>query len=92
MRRLFLLVSISLLAGSYAAHAQAPGYQAPPPPTPYGSTAPAPGYKDLPPQAPYAGGKGTQLSSSENCGTPDEPKRCPPMPRHPLQHYPANKQ
>jgi len=30
-------------------------------------------------------------SSSENCGTPDEPKACPPMPRRPLQQYPANK-
>ena len=24
-----------------------------------------------------------------NCGTPDTFKKCPPMPRHPLQHYPA---
>ena len=23
-----------------------------------------------------------------NCGTPGEPKPCPPMPRHPLRHYP----
>jgi hypothetical protein len=29
---------------------------------------------------------------AENCGTPDEPKSCPPMPRHPLPYYPANKQ
>jgi hypothetical protein len=28
----------------------------------------------------------------ENCGTPDEPKACPPLPRHPLPYYPANKQ
>jgi hypothetical protein len=28
----------------------------------------------------------------ENCGTPEEPKGCPPMPRHPLPYYPANKQ
>jgi len=27
-----------------------------------------------------------------NCGTPDEPKRCPPMPRRALQTYPANRQ
>ena len=26
-----------------------------------------------------------------NCGTPDEPKACPPMPRRALQSYPANK-
>ena len=28
---------------------------------------------------------------SENCGTPDEPKPCPPMPRRNLATYPANK-
>ena len=28
----------------------------------------------------------------DNCGTPDEPKPCPPMPRHPLPYYPNNKQ
>lgn len=27
-----------------------------------------------------------------NCGTPDEPKQCPPMPRRALQTYPANRQ
>lgn len=27
-----------------------------------------------------------------NCGTPDEPKPCPPMPKHPLRHYHAKKQ
>ena len=27
----------------------------------------------------------------ENCGTPDEPKACPPMPRHPLPYHPNNK-
>ncbi|MGA8193571.1 MAG: hypothetical protein WB902_09395 [Acetobacteraceae bacterium] len=27
-----------------------------------------------------------------NCGTPDEPKKCPPMPRRALQTYPANRQ
>lgn len=30
-------------------------------------------------------------SMTENCGTPDEPKPCPPMPRVPLQYYPENK-
>jgi hypothetical protein len=28
---------------------------------------------------------------SDNCGTPDEPKACPPMPRRALNYYPANK-
>ena len=27
----------------------------------------------------------------DNCGTPDEPAKCPPMPRHPLNYYPANR-
>ena len=26
-----------------------------------------------------------------NCGTPDEPKACPPMPRTPLQTYPGER-
>ncbi len=97
MRRILLLVSISLLAGSSAysptyaqGYGNPPGYKAPPPPAPYtGSQEPAP-------RAPYAGSRGpasgSQMSSSENCGTPDEPKPCPPMPRRPLSHYPNNKQ
>jgi hypothetical protein len=28
----------------------------------------------------------------ENCGTPDDFKPCPPLPRHPLPNYPANRQ
>jgi hypothetical protein len=28
----------------------------------------------------------------DSCGTPDEPKACPPMPRHALKHYRAKKQ
>ena len=31
-------------------------------------------------------------TAPENCGTPDEPKACPPLPRHPLPYYPPNKQ
>jgi hypothetical protein len=27
----------------------------------------------------------------ENCGTPDEFKACPPLPRHPLPYYPGNR-
>ena len=30
--------------------------------------------------------------SPDNCGTPDDPKACPPMPRHALKHYRAKKQ
>jgi hypothetical protein len=49
-----------------------------------------------PGQPPYAQGAGPlhgpQASNTENCGTPDEPKSCPPLPRVPLKYYPANKQ
>jgi hypothetical protein len=48
---------------------------------------PQPSYGTAPVGAPAS----TQLSP-DNCGTPDEPKSCPPMPRRPLNHYPANRQ
>ncbi len=62
-----------------------------------GSTAPAPGVPQttMPPAAP-----GSTMSTSrpmasaggsDNCGTPDEPKPCPPMPRHPMRTYPPNR-
>jgi hypothetical protein len=38
-----------------------------------------------------SGGQMTGQAESGNCGTPDEPKPCPPMPRTPLQNYPANR-
>jgi hypothetical protein len=41
----------------------------------------------MPPAGQMAGRTG-----GENCGTPDEPKPCPPLPRHPLPYYPANRQ
>jgi hypothetical protein len=27
----------------------------------------------------------------ENCGTPDEPRPCPPLPRNPLPYFPPNR-
>jgi hypothetical protein len=30
-------------------------------------------------------GGGSQAYNTNYCGTPDEPKPCPPMPRHPLK-------
>jgi hypothetical protein len=87
MRRLLLLLSLSLMVTCYPhapAHAQAGG---PPPNYPPG--------RPPPPPPPYRGHPGPDArnpaSSPENCGTPDEPKPCPPMPRVPLQHYPANR-
>jgi hypothetical protein len=89
MRRLLLLLSLPLLATCYAhnpANAQGysypPGYYQPGTPPP-----PPPPYAGRP--RPYPRGP---AYSPENCGTPDEPKPCPPMPRVPLQYYPANRQ
>ncbi len=28
----------------------------------------------------------------DNCGTPDQPSPCPPMPRHPLASFPEHRQ
>lgn len=86
MRRLLLFLSLALFANCfphYSAHAQGypPGYyppgSPPPPPPPYAGR-----------QAPYAP---SQASGPENCGTPEAPKACPPMPRVPLPYYPANR-
>ena len=35
----------------------------------------------------------SQVSAPDpnNCGTPDEPKNCPPMPRRALNYYPPNR-
>jgi hypothetical protein len=37
------------------------------------------------------GAPASQQPDPGNCGTPDEPKSCPPLPKVPLQHYPADK-
>jgi hypothetical protein len=42
--------------------------------------------------SPQSSGQMAGQGSGENCGTPDEPKACPPLPKVPLKHYPANKQ
>jgi hypothetical protein len=43
---------------------------------------------------PTASSSGTMAGQTDagNCGTPDEPKKCPPMPRRALQTYPADRQ
>lgn len=38
-----------------------------------------------------AGGSASGAAGRENCGTPDEFRPCPPMPRVPLREYPANR-
>jgi hypothetical protein len=91
MRPLLLLLPLTLLAGCYpydpyygpaGAYAQASPY---PPGPPYGGP---PMSRGGPPPA-YARG---QAGTGENCGTPDQFKPCPPLPRNPLPYYPANKE
>lgn len=55
-------------------------------------------YYGYSPTSAYASGYGyggsyytSPAYDEDNCGTPDEPKACPPMPRHPLPYYPANR-
>ncbi len=81
MRRLILLLSPISLFACYSAYAQ--GYAQPPTPR---AAQPPPAYQG----GQAIGGQGAL--NPENCGTPDEPKPCPPMPRHPLPYYPANRQ
>jgi hypothetical protein len=86
MRRLLLLLSLGLFA-AWVPHLPAQAQPAPPGVYPPGSPPPPPPYAQQP--SPPPGGAAT---SAENCGTPDDPKPCPPLPRHPLPYYPANKQ
>ena len=53
-------------------------------------------YNENPPPAPgYAYNWGDYSQSPaydpNNCGTPDEPYACPPLPTTPLPYYPANR-
>lgn len=41
--------------------------------------------------APMVGAPTNTQLNPDNCGTPDEPKACPPMPRRPLHHNPRNR-
>ena len=101
MRRLLLFLPLLLLAGCYPyypyygygypgpyAQSYPPGYYANRPPPP-GYGGPPPQYRSGPPSGPPPNG---QAYNTENCGTPDQPKACPPMPRVPLPYYPANRQ
>ena len=75
MRRLGLFLSLAMVSALLGA----PGY------TTVQAQQYPPGYQP-PPPPPY---RGNPATSTENCGTPDEPKPCPPMPRVPLQNYPG---
>lgn len=39
----------------------------------------------------FVGAPASSQPNPDNCGTPDEPHSCPPLPKTPLKYYPANK-
>jgi hypothetical protein len=39
----------------------------------------------------YYASENSEPYGGENCGTPDEPKACPPLPRRPLSYYPGDR-
>ena len=83
MRLIILATTLLALAPATFAQTYPPGSTAGP--GPVGGT----GYPSRPPPPQSAvGGQPDQ----ENCGTPDQPKPCPPLPRKALQTYPANRE
>ena len=102
MRYLILLLPLFLLGGCYPYGYYGYGYGYPygyPPGSGagyqpyYPSGPPPPTYQAQPRtyggQPNYNGGPGA--NSPANCGTPDQFKPCPPLPRNPLPYYPANR-
>jgi hypothetical protein len=80
MRRITLVTA--LIGLSPAAFAQS---------LPAGSTPPRPGYTSASSSSPMSNWT-VRPPDPENCGTPDQPAPCPPMPRHPLPYFPKNRQ
>jgi hypothetical protein len=83
MRLIILATTLLALAPATFAQTYPPGSTAGP--GPVGGT----GYpsRPPPPQSALSG-----QPDQENCGTPDQPKACPPLPRKSLQTYPANRE
>jgi hypothetical protein len=65
----------------------------PPPGAPPGSTVSPVAPGNPPPEAVQGNDSARNVAQPDpnNCGTPDEPKACPPIPRHALNYYPQNK-
>ena len=49
------------------------------------------GMRDAGSAAPMSASSPTGQLDPTNCGTPDEPKPCGPMPRRALKHFPASR-
>ncbi len=78
----YLLLALPLVAAGCAGTYQ-PGYAGNYSGRYSGQYASGYGYDEGNYARPYYGG--------ENCGTPYEPKACPPLPRHPLPYYPGDR-
>jgi hypothetical protein len=88
-----IVLATALLTLAPLSYAQAPtGGMAPPPGQGTMGGQGAMGGMSGAGQVGMESGMATAQPDPNNCGTPDEPKPCPPMPRHPLKYYPANKQ
>ena len=86
MRTIILAVALVALApaafAQYRSVGDAPG--------PIDDTATPPRLQ-TPPMPPSEATGTDAILDPNNCGTPDEPKVCPPMPRHALKDYPPNR-
>jgi hypothetical protein len=81
MRRLVLAATFSMMAPMAMAQIAPAGYGQPPMDPSMQRTTTA---MTSPPMA-------MPSHNGENCGTPEDWKACPPLPRHPLPYYPVNK-
>ena len=89
-----IVLTIAMLAAAPAAVAQNyPPSQtySPPPASDTDNGASGPAMRGQSQSGSSHSGVPTAQNSQENCGTPDEFKACPPLPRHPLPYYPANR-
>jgi hypothetical protein len=83
MRRLILAATFSVMAPMAMAQMAPPGYGQP--------GAPMDPAMQRTTTAMGAPSAAAMHPNGENCGTPDEWKACPPLPRHALPYYPPNK-
>ena len=96
MRSIILAGALIALAPLAVAQTYAPGTAAPPSGTTYSPTGSAPpisapsGPRETTGDTTHAAMNQAQ-PDPDNCGTPDEPKACPPMPRRALSYYPPNR-
>lgn len=88
MRSIVLAAAFFAVSPLAIAQTTAPGYGTMAAPPPAGSgMATGSSVSGMPASQPMR----SQMGGSDNCGTPDEPKACPPMPRRALDSYPANR-